>query len=241
MTRIDQRKPGQLRPVSIEPGYLLTAEGSVLISYGNTRVLCAATLEDSVPSFLRNSGKGWVTAEYSMLPRATMTRTPREVNRGRQSGRTLEIQRLIGRALRAVVDQEAMGERSIIVDCDVLQADGGTRTAAITGAFVAMAIIFQRLCSSGAMKSSPLRDHVAAVSAGIVGGVGLLDLCYEEDSKADVDANFVLTGAGTFVEFQATAERNPFDDAQLAQLVELARKGIGDLIEAQKHALALAR
>jgi ribonuclease PH len=241
MTRIDQREPAQLRPVSIEPGHLLTAEGSALICFGNTKVLCAATLEDSVPSFLRNSGKGWVTAEYAMLPRATMTRTQREVNKGRQSGRTLEIQRLIGRSLRAVVNLEAMGERSIIVDCDVLQADGGTRTAAITGAFVAMAIIFQRLCAAGALKSNPLRDHVAAVSAGIVSGVPLLDLCYEEDAKADVDANFVLTGSGRFVEFQATAERIPFDEAQLALLVELARKGIAELIEAQRQALAQAR
>jgi ribonuclease PH len=235
--RIDQRLPDQLRPVHIEPGYLLTAEGSALISFGNTRVLCAATVEETVPSFLRNTGKGWVTAEYSMLPRSA-TRTPREVNKCRQSGRTLEIQRLIGRSLRAVVDLEALGERSLIVDCDVLQADGGTRTASINGAFLALAMAIRQLVNFQQIKTNPIRDHVAAISVGIVDGVPMLDLCYEEDAKAEVDANIVLTGAGNFVEFQATAERNSFDDAQMAQLVSLARKGVAEIVEMQKKVLA---
>lgn len=236
--RIDQRNLDQLREVRIETGYLMTAEGSVLISFGNTKVLCAASIEDTVPPFLRNSGKGWVTAEYSMLPRATSTRTPREVNKGRQSGRTLEIQRLIGRSLRAVLDLDVLGERSIIVDCDVLQADGGTRTASITGAYVALAIAVNQLLQFKQLKTNPIRDAVAAVSVGIVDGKGMLDLCYEEDSKAEVDANVVLTGAGRFVEFQATAERNAFDDAQMAELTALARKGISELVELQKRAIA---
>lgn len=235
--RIDGRTPDQLRPVTIETGYLLTAEGSALTTFGNTKVLCAATIEDSVPSFLRGAGKGWVTAEYSMLPRATATRTAREVNKGRQSGRTHEIQRLIGRSLRTVVDLEALGERSVIIDCDVLQADGGTRTAAITGAYVALASAINQLLQFGTLKKSPLRDHVAAISVGIVNGKPLLDLCYDEDSKAEVDANVVLTGSGKFVEFQATAEREAFDDALMAQMVTLARKGIGELVELQKQAL----
>jgi ribonuclease PH len=236
--RIDQRTLDQLREVRIETGYLMTAEGSVLISFGHTRVLCAASIEDSVPPFLRNSGKGWVTAEYSMLPRATITRTPREVNKGRQSGRTLEIQRLIGRSLRAILDMDVLGERSIIVDCDVIQADGGTRTAAITGAYVALAIAVRQLLEFKQLKANPIRDAVAAVSVGIVDGKAMLDLCYEEDSKAEVDANVVLTGAGKFVEFQATAERNAFDDDQMAQLTGLARKGIAELVELQKRAIA---
>lgn len=222
----------------MEPNFLATAEGSALVSFGNTKVLCAATIEESVPSFLRGAGKGWVTAEYSMLPRATLTRTPREVNKGRQSGRTMEIQRLIGRALRAVVDLEALGERSVIVDCDVIQADGGTRTASITGAYVAMASAIHQLVLFGQLKKSPIRDAVAAVSVGIVDGVALLDLNYEEDSKAEVDANVVLTGAGRFVEFQATAERNAFDDAQMAQLTALAKKGIAELVAMQRAVLA---
>ncbi|HUQ91485.1 MAG TPA: ribonuclease PH [Bryobacteraceae bacterium] len=238
--RIDQRLADQLRPVLIEPGYLLTAEGSALITFGNTRVLCAATVEDSVPSFLRGSGKGWVTAEYSMLPRSTVTRTSREVNKGRQTGRTLEIQRLIGRSLRAVVDLEALGERSLIVDCDVIQADGGTRTASITGAYVAVALAVKQLVEYGQVKKHPLRDHVAAVSVGIVDGAPMLDLCYEEDSKAEVDANVVLTGAGRFVEFQATAERNAFDDAQMGLMVTMARKGILELVALQKTVIAAA-
>src|SRR5579859_1940834 len=196
--RIDQRKPNQLRPLKITKDYLLTAEGSVLIKVGNTQVLCAASVEDTVPPFLRNSGKGWVTAEYSMLPRATAKRTPREVTKGRPSGRTHEIQRLIGRSMRSVIDTAALGERTVIVDCDVLQADGGTRTASITGAFVALAIALRQLMQYGSLKRMPVRDYVAATSVGLVGGVPMLDLCYEEDSKADVDMNVVMTGAGRF-------------------------------------------
>jgi ribonuclease PH len=235
--RIDQRTPDQLRVTRISTDFLMTAEGSALIEVGNTRVLCAATVEETVPSFLRGGGKGWVTAEYSMLPRATATRTQREVARGRPSGRTHEIQRLIGRSLRSVVDMTALGERTVIVDCDVIQADGGTRTAAITGGFVALAIALRQLVEYKALKSSPIRDHVAAVSAGIIAGEPLLDLCYEEDSRADVDMNIVLTGAGQFVELQATAEKNQFDDSQLARLLELGRRGIAELIEIQKLAL----
>jgi ribonuclease PH len=226
-----------MRPARITTNYLLTAEGSVLIEMGNTRVLCAATVEETVPQFLRGGGKGWVTAEYSMLPRATATRTQREVTKGRPSGRTHEIQRLIGRALRSVVDMAALGERTVIVDCDVIQADGGTRTAAITGGFVALALALKQLVAYKALKSFPIRDHVAAVSVGIVGGEALLDLCYDEDSRADVDMNIVLTGAGKFVELQATSEKMPFDDAQLSRLLELGRLGIRELVEIQKQAL----
>ena len=237
--RTDKRQAGDLRPVEIVTGFLATAEGSALIKVGNTHVLCAASVEDTVPPFLRNSGKGWVTAEYSMLPRATSKRTPREVTKGRQSGRTHEIQRLIGRSMRAVVDMTAFGERTVILDCDVLQADGGTRTASITGAFVAMAIAFRRLQEYGAIKRSPLRDYVAATSVGIVGGKPMLDLCYEEDSAADVDMNVVMTGAGRFVEVQATAEHEAFDDAQMAELIRLARNGVTQLIDMQKAAAKL--
>jgi len=237
--RTDKRHAGDLRPVEIVTGFLATAEGSALIKVGNTHVLCAASIEDTVPPFLRNSGKGWVTAEYSMLPRATSKRTPREVTKGRQSGRTHEIQRLIGRSMRAVVDTTAFGERTVILDCDVLQADGGTRTASITGAFVAMSIAFRRLQEYGAIKRSPLRDYVAATSVGIVGGKPMLDLCYEEDSAADVDMNVVMTGAGKFVEVQATAEHEAFDDAQMAELVALARNGIEKLVAMQKVAAKL--
>lgn len=236
ITRSDHRAPDQMRPVKIQTEYLLTAEGSVLIEVGNTRVLCAASIEESVPQFLRNTGKGWVTAEYSMLPRATGTRTQREVNKGRQSGRTLEIQRLIGRSLRTVIDLQALGERSIIVDCDVIQADGGTRTASITGAFVALAMALQRMTSYG-LKKSPITDYVAATSVGIVNGVPVLDLCYEEDSRADVDMNVVMTGAGKFVEVQATGEKAAFDDGQMSDLIDLAREGIRELVEVQKTIL----
>src|SRR5580704_4561232 len=232
--RIDQREPNQLRPLKITPEYLLTAEGSVLIEAGNTRVLCAASIEETVPGFLRGSGKGWVTAEYSMLPRATATRTAREVAKGRASGRTMEIQRLIGRSLRSVVDLAALGERSVILDCDVLQADGGTRTAAITGAYIAMSSALSQLVKFGVLKKLPLRDCVAATSVGMVGGVAMLDLCYQEDSQAEVDMNVVMTGSGKFVELQATAEKTAFDDAQLAELIGLARRGIGDLVEIQR-------
>jgi ribonuclease PH len=235
--RTDNRPPDGMRRVEIETGFLKTAEGSALIKVGNTQVLCAATVEDGVPQFMRNSGKGWVTAEYAMLPRATARRTPREVNKGRVSGRTHEIQRLIGRSMRAVVDGAALGERTVVVDCDVLQADGGTRTASITGAFVALSLALRRLVEFGALKSMPLRDSVAATSVGLVRGVPMLDLCYEEDSQADVDMNVVMTGAGKFVEVQATAEHSAFDDDQMARLIALARAGIGQLIEIQKRAI----
>lgn len=239
MTRADNRQLGQMRPVEIVTGYLMTAEGSALIKVGNTQVLCAASVEDGVPAFLRNSGKGWVTAEYSMLPRATAKRTPREVARGRVSGRTHEIQRLIGRSMRAVVDTSALGERTVVLDCDVLQADGGTRTAAVTGAFVALTLALRRLVQFRAVKTLPLRDYLAATSVGIVGGTAMLDLCYEEDSRADVDMNVAMTGAGKFVEVQATAEHTPFEDSQMASLIELARVGIAELIEVQKRALRI--
>ncbi|HEY1338857.1 MAG TPA: ribonuclease PH [Bryobacteraceae bacterium] len=234
--RTDNRQAGEMRPVEIIPGWLATAEGSALIKVGNTHVLCAASIEDTVPPFLRNSGKGWVTAEYAMLPRATAKRTAREVNKGRPSGRTHEIQRLIGRSMRAVVDISALGERIVILDCDVLQADGGTRTAAITGAYVALALALKQLVSFKALKSLPIRDTVAATSVGIVGGVPMLDLAYDEDSQADVDMNVVMTGSGKFVEVQATAEHTPFDDAQMEKLIELARGGIRQLAEMQKKA-----
>ncbi len=232
--RIDSREPSQMRPVKVITGYQATAEASCLIEVGNTRVLCAASVEESVPPFLRGQGKGWVTAEYAMLPRATNTRTPREVVKGRQSGRTMEIQRLIGRSLRTVVDMQALGERSIILDCDVLQADGGTRTAAITGAYIALASAIAQLLKFGTLKKSPLIDTVAATSVGIIKGVPMLDLCYEEDSSAEVDMNVVMTGAGKFVEVQATAEKTAFDDTQLATLLALARAGIQDLTAIQK-------
>ena len=232
--RTDQRLPGQMRPVKVTTDYLLTAEGSALIEVGNTRVLCTASIEDTVPPFLRGTGKGWVTAEYSMLPRATATRTPREVSKGRASGRTMEIQRLIGRSLRTIVDLDALGERSIILDCDVLQADGGTRTAAITGAYIALSSAVRQLVAYGTLKKSPIRDYVAATSVGIVNGAPVLDLNYQEDSQAEVDMNVVMTGAGRFVEVQATAEKTAFDDAQLAELLGLARQGIEQLVAIQK-------
>jgi ribonuclease PH len=235
--RTDKRQPDEMRPVEIVTGYLVTAEGSALIKVGHTQVLCAASVEDTVPPFLRNSGKGWVTAEYAMLPRATGKRTPREVTKGRPSGRTQEIQRLIGRSMRAVVDMAALGERTIFLDCDVIQADGGTRTASITGAFVALALALKTLVEHKVLKTSPLRDHVAATSVGLVGGVPMLDLCYSEDSRADVDMNVVMTGRGRFIEVQATAEHTPFDDAQMAALIGLARAGIGRLVEMQETAL----
>ena len=236
--RNDQRAANQARPIKMTPGFILTAEGSVLIEIGHTRVLCAATVEDTTPQWLRNSGRGWVTAEYSMLPRATAQRTMREVNKGKPSGRTHEIQRLIGRSLRAVTDLPALGERSVIVDCDVLQADGGTRTAAITGGYVALALAIRKLIEFKVISKSPLRDFVAATSVGVVAGTPMLDLCYDEDSQADVDMNVVMTGAGQFIELQATAEKIPFDDANLASLISLARKGIQTLIEVQREVLA---
>jgi ribonuclease PH len=235
--RCDNRAPDQLRPVSIHPEYVSTAEGSVLIEVGNTRIICTASIEESVPVFLRNSGKGWVTAEYGMLPRATLTRTARESARGRIGGRTHEIQRLIGRSLRAVTDLEKLGERSIVLDCDVIQADGGTRTASITGAFVALELALWKLVQAGSLPSMPLRDSVAAVSVGIVEGHPLLDLCYEEDSRADVDMNLVMTSAGKFVELQATAEHHVFDDSELQTMIQLAHSGIKTLLEKQRSVL----
>lgn len=237
--RIDGRRPDELRPVNITTDYLMTAEGSAVISVGHTRVLCAASVEETVPPFLRGSGKGWVTAEYSMLPRATVKRTPREAAKGRLSGRTQEIQRLIGRSLRAVVDLGALGERTITLDCDVLQADGGTRTAAITGACVALGIALQQLVKFGALKSLPMRDYVVATSVGIVNGAPMIDLCYDEDSRADVDMNVVMTGSGKFIELQATAEHSAFDDRQLADLIALARGGMEQLVKAQREAVEL--
>ncbi len=237
--RFDARLADQMRPVTIEPNYLKTAEGSALISVGNTKVLCTASVEATVPPFLRGSGKGWVTAEYAMLPRATSTRTPREVKKGRESGRTMEIQRLIGRSLRSVVDLTVLGERSVLIDCDVLQADGGTRTASITGAFVALGLAMQKLVAGGMVKKNPLRHYVAATSVGVVDGMPMLDLCYEEDSAAGVDMNIVMTSGGRFVELQATAEQEDFGDDQLASLVALGRQGVRELIELQKGFVTL--
>lgn len=239
MMRIDNRRPEQMRPVEIVTDFLQTAEGSALISVGGTRVLCAASIEDTIPPFLRGSGKGWVTAEYSMLPRATLKRTAREITKGRASGRTHEIQRLIGRSLRAVVDTKSLGERTIIVDCDVLQADGGTRTASITGGFVALALALRKLVQFGTIKKLPLNGYVAATSVGIVAGEPLLDLCYEEDARADVDMNVVMTGSGKFIELQATAEHESFDDSQMTALLALARQGVSELVQAQKKIVAL--
>jgi ribonuclease PH len=232
--RPDGRRPDELRPVEIATGYLKTAEGSALITVGNTQVLCAASVESSVPAFLRNTGKGWVTAEYSMLPRATATRTAREVSKGRPSGRTHEIQRLIGRSLRSVIDLSILGERSIVLDCDVLQADGGTRVASITGAYVALALAVKQMLKYKMISRSPLTGSVAAISVGMLDGDAILDLCYEEDSRADVDANVVMTAAGRFVEFQATAEHKSFDDDQMNRMTVLAKAGIADLIAIQQ-------
>jgi ribonuclease PH len=237
--RVDGRVSGQLRPVSLEVNYLATAEGSALISLGHTRVICAASIEPTVPQFMRNMGRGWVTAEYSMLPRATVQRTAREVTKGKLSGRTQEIQRLIGRSLRAVVDMAALGERTVILDCDVLQADGGTRTASITGAFVAMCMAMRALVQSKAIAKMPVTDYLAATSVGIVGGEPMLDLCYEEDSRAEVDANIVMTGTGRFVELGFTAERGSFGDREMERLLALARAGIGQLVELQKKYIEL--
>ena len=237
--RIDNRRPDQMRPVRIATDYLMTAEGSVLIEVGNTRVLCAASIEETVPQFLRGSGRGWVTAEYSMLPRATSSRTPREVTKGHPSGRTQEIQRLIGRSLRSVVDMSALGDRTVIVDCDVLQADGGTRTASITGAYVALVLALKKLVEFKTLKALPVVERVAATSVGIVLGEPVLDLCYDEDSSAEVDMNVVMTGSGRFVELQATAEKTSFDDAQLARLLQMARQGIAELFEIQKKAAGI--
>ena len=235
--RPSNRQTNQLRPVSFEPGFTPYAEGSCLVRFGNTHVLCNATVEERVPPFMRDSGQGWVTAEYGMLPRSTHQRMDREAAKGKQSGRTQEIQRLIGRSLRAIVDLKAMGERQVRVDCDVLQADGGTRTAAISGAYVAMHLAFQKLIDRNMLKAMPLVDQVAAVSCGIYQGKSVLDLDYIEDSQAEADANFVLTHKGGIVEIQATAEEEPFQGAQFNDLLELAKEGVAHIFEKQRQAL----
>jgi len=233
------RLPDALRPVSIQRHYTVHAEGSVLVCFGNTKVLCTASVEEKVPPFKRGSGEGWLTAEYGMLPRATHTRSDREAAKGKQSGRTQEIQRLIGRSLRSVFDLKALGERSILLDCDVLQADGGTRTAAITGAFVAAHDAVRGLLAQGKLTASPIREFVAAISVGVVEGTPLLDLEYTEDSACDTDMNVVMTGSGGFVEVQGTAEGAPFSRAEMDQLLALADKGIRELNAAQKAALGV--
>ena len=235
------RGAADARPLKLTPGWAATAEGSVLIEVGHTKVLCNATVDSGVPGWLRNSGRGWVTAEYGMLPRATLTRTAREAEKGKIGGRTHEIQRLIGRSLRSVVDMKALGERTVILDCDVLQADGGTRTAAITGACVALAIAFEKLVAAGTLKASPIREMVAATSVGVVDGNVLLDLAYEEDSRADVDMNVVMTASGGLVETQATAEHDTYSRAQLNEMLDAAEKGIHVLLAAQLDCLKAAR
>lgn len=232
------RAPDQLRPISIETGISRHAEGSCLIGIGSTRVICTASLEERPPPFLRNSGMGWVTAEYGMLPRATHTRNRREASAGKQTGRTVEIQRLIGRSLRAVVDRRALGERQITIDCDVLQADGGTRCAAITGGWIALRLAVNAMLSRGLITMDAVTDHVAAVSCGIYGGQPVLDLDYDEDSVAGTDGNFVITGTGRLVEVQASAEGHPFSPADLQAMMDLANKGIASLVQAQREALS---
>jgi ribonuclease PH len=235
--RADGRAADDMRPVKISPDFIPSAEGSVLIEVGHTRVIVTATIEDGVPSFRKGSGKGWVTGEYGMLPRSTEERTPRESARGRQSGRTLEIQRMIGRTLRAVTDMKTLGERTAWLDCDVIQADGGTRTASVTGAFVALALAFERMVAAGMLRSVPLLDSLAATSVGIVDDQPLLDLAYDEDSRAQVDMNVVMTGSGHYVEVQASAEGRPYTDRELQQLLALASGGIRVLHEAQQELL----
>lgn len=237
MIREDGRRPDDLRQVRMTPGYTRWAEGSVLIEMGETRVLCTATLEDKVPHFLKGLGQGWVTAEYAMLPRATHSRTPREVNKGKPSGRTQEIQRLIGRALRSVVDLKKMGEKTLLLDCDVIQADGGTRTAAITGAYAAMMLAFEQSMRLGQMTVNPVTDWLAAVSVGKLQQGLCLDLNYSEDSRALVDMNLVMTGRGGLVEIQGTAEAEPFTRQELEQFLDLGQKGIDELIKEQKKIL----
>ena len=238
MQRPSKRAPDQLRPVTITRNYTRHAEGSVLIEFGDTKVICTASVEDKVPGFLKGKGQGWLTAEYGMLPRATHTRGDREAARGKQSGRTQEIQRLIGRSLRAVTDLTALGERTIQIDCDVIQADGGTRTASITGAWIAVQDAVSGLIARGAISASPLKDYVAAISVGIYQGMPVLDLDYPEDSACDTDMNVVMTGAGGFVEVQGTAEGAAFTRAEMDRLLDLAGTGIGQLVGLQKQALA---
>ena len=236
--RSDGRKPNQLRPLMITPSYIKTADGSVLIEMGDTRVICTAKLEERVPPFLRNSGKGWITAEYGMLPGSSQQRIGRESSRGKVGGRTHEIQRLIGRSLRSIADLKSFGERSVWIDCDVIQADGGTRTASITGAYIALMEAVRVWRERGILSADPVQDAVAAVSIGIVDGKILLDLCYEEDSKADVDMNFVMTGTGKFIEVQGTAESAPFTKKQMERMAEIAHQGIKELLQAQKKVIA---
>ena len=236
--RLDGRKATQLRPLKITPSYIKTADGSVLIEMGDTKVICTAKLEERVPQFLRNTGKGWITAEYGMLPGSSQQRIGRESSRGRVGGRTHEIQRLIGRSLRAIADLKSLGERSIWIDCDVIQADGGTRTASITGAYVALVEAMRGWLGRGIISVDPIKDSVAAVSIGVVDGKINLDLCYEEDSKADVDMNFVMTGSGKFIEVQGTAESAPFTRKQMERMADLAQQGIKELLKAQKKVIA---
>ena len=239
MKRHDGRTPEQLRPLSMTPGFISQAEGSVLIEAGRTRVICTASIEETVPQFLKGQGKGWITSEYAMIPRSTNTRTARESTTGKRSGRTLEIQRLIGRSLRTAIDLNKLGERTLWLDCDVIEADGGTRTASITGAFVAMCLAIAKLRNAGAVVESPIRSFVAAVSVGVIAGVPMLDLNYFEDSSADVDFNLVMTDRDEFVEIQGTAERNPFGPAVLNELLELGRRGIHQLMDQQRRTLGL--
>lgn len=239
LMRAHERAATELRPVEITPHFISSAEGSALIRLGETRVICTASVDDGVPPFLKGSGKGWITSEYAMIPRATSSRTPREATKGRQGGRTLEIQRLIGRALRSVTDLENLGERTVWIDCDVIRADGGTRTASITGALVALGLAFQKLREVKALTRNPLRDYVTAVSAGIVGGEILLDLDYAEDSHADVDLNVAMTGSGQLVEIQATAEGHPYSAEELNNLIDVARPGIQKLLTLQRSILQL--
>jgi ribonuclease PH len=239
--RNDGRKPNQLRPLSITPSYIKTADGSVLIEMGDTKVICTAKLEERVPPFLRNSGKGWITAEYGMLPGSSQVRIGRESARGKIGGRTHEIQRLIGRSLRAIADLKRLGERTVWIDCDVIQADGGTRTASITGAYVALVEAMRRWLDRGIINVDPIADAVAAVSIGMVDGKILLDLCYEEDSRAEVDMNYVMTGSGKFIEVQGTAESAPFTKKQMERMAEIAQQGIKELVKAQKKVITSFR
>lgn len=236
--RSDGRKPTQLRPLKITPAYIKTADGSVLIEMGDTKVICTAKLEDRVPPFLRNSGRGWITAEYGMLPGSSQQRIGRESSRGKVGGRTHEIQRLIGRSLRAIADLKSLGERTVWIDCDVIQADGGTRTVSITGAYIALVEAARRWREQRLLNLEPIKDAVAAVSIGIIEGKILLDLCYEEDSKADVDMNFVMTGSGKFIEVQGTAESAPFTKKQMERMAEIAQQGIKELLKAQKKVIS---
>jgi ribonuclease PH len=235
--RTDQRQDDQMRPVKVTRRYLKNVPGSVLIEMGDTKVLCCATVEESVPPFLKGRGEGWITAEYAMLPRSSAQRIPRESAKGKLSGRTHEIMRLVGRSLRSVLDMRALGERTVLIDCDVIQADGGTRTASITGGFIALVDALRPLVGEGKLKGLPLKDYVAAISVGVVGGRPMLDLCYEEDSKAGVDMNIVGTGAGALIEVQGTAEHAPFDRAALNALLDLGQAGVAELVALQRREL----